>query len=182
MPDETPSIAVALAHAATIRFPSAPHAAKPGTKERARAAVERAIHLSKLREEYAGTGFLAMPLDQYLARLARMAGVPLSVASPGSTNPSPLAALKPLLAMANALEMAASHVRLWVRSWFAALDGPVPTGFVAARSTGSTAATHAVELRKDLTPEAADSALKEIEHTYAPARRRELEAALSLIE
>ncbi len=181
MPDEqTNTLTAALAHATTVRFQTVPDANAPRLKARAHAAIERAIALRRMQQEYANTGFLAVPLDEYLNRLARMAGVPLPMSAPAPTERTSVAALKPWLGLAGALEMAASHVRLWVRSWFAAAAAPSGMRLAAARNASSVAASGAGQGER-LSPSEADAALTAAEQSYPAAMRNSLQAALRLI-
>ncbi len=144
-------------------------------------AVNGAITLRRLRSQYRETGFLALPLDQYLSRLARLANVALPTISMNGGERS--SRLDPWLALARKIEFNAAHLSLWVRAWFAVEFQPPPSVFVAARDRrGAPLPQPPGSLAESASPEEASAALGRYETRYSPAERRQLDAVLEFLD
>src|SRR5258708_5705367 len=113
-PMSHPTIAITTVHevlndAGHLRFSAPlPSSSVPKDDSRIREAIDQAIVLRKLQTESADTGYLTMPLDDYLMHIAQMAGVrlPLQSSKQKHTSREGLASLKPWLAIANGLKLA----------------------------------------------------------------------------
>ena len=158
--------------------------------DRVAAAVQQAITLRRLERSAGETGFLAMPLDQYLKRLARAAGAEIRDLVFRMRGGDPSARLQPWLSLANRLQLDTTHVRLWVRLWLAEefRGSPSPdayAGTVLARRMsyggGSESAAlphHPATLVETVSPEAADHKMKRWESRYTSDQRKTLNAVL----
>jgi hypothetical protein len=183
-PTNDGALEAVLSQARMIRY-GPQHEAAPGqTDEMAHDAVKRAIALRGMARAAERSGFLALPLDQYVARLAHSAEVELeSILSPArGTDPS--ARLNPWIALASRLQLAAEHIRLGVRAWFAAeFLASLTTSFVRARG-GSQAVGRpraAIGVEETVSPEETAAELQRLESRYTASHRAELESVLDTL-
>jgi hypothetical protein len=178
-PADPHTIETALRQAETIRY----RRHEPQTATRfVHAAVERAITLRRLSRAAETTGFLALPLDQYLARLAYSAEVALDDVLSPAKGSDPSQRIAPWIYLAGRLQLAADQMRLWVRAWFAAEFSSPGERVVFARGTAlSTYGTHrqsALGVEENASPQQVEAELRRVEGRYTPAHAAELERAL----
>lgn len=179
------ALEAALIQAGVIRYGPQHEAAAGRADEMARDAVKRAITLRRMAQAAARNGFLALPLDQYLARLAHSAEVELeSILSP-VRGIGTLARLNPWIALAGRLQLAAEHIRLGVRVWFAAeFQASRTTSFVRARGGSQVAGgppRPAIGVEEAASAEKTAAELQRLENLYTASHRAELESVLDTL-
>jgi hypothetical protein len=182
-PTNIHALEVALSQAGAIRYGQHRQETPAHIAEIARDAVQCAITLRRMARAAKQIGFLALPLDQYLSRLARHAEVELDgILSPA--HGSQLAErLSPWVALAGRLQLATENVRLWVRAWFAAeFHVSLATNSVMARGESQLASARhfrqTLGVQETASPQNVEVELERTESRYTPAHRAELETVL----
>jgi hypothetical protein len=178
----------ALKTAASVRYScslvASPSTQQPGDAEADQSnVISQAIILRRLKMQYQTTGFLALPLDQYLSRLARLSDVVLPIDVTASRRGHSLSRLKPWLSLARKLDVATEHVRLLVRAWFATeFLGAQAVGTVVARGYRTSRSRQGqrlgLSIEETASPQLAETELQHVEGHYSPSLRHELATAL----
>jgi len=153
------------------------------TRDACQEAIAKAIALRRLKAQYHTTGFLALPLDQYLSRIARLASVTLPIRLAESRSDSFSARLSQSLSLARQLDLAIEHLRLWVRAWFAAeFQGTQMAGAVMARghhlAPSSGAQRGVLGLEETASAGRVQTELQRVEAAYTDSQREQVNTAL----
>jgi len=160
-------------------------AIRHGRQADCREAIAHAIFLRRLRRQYGTTGFLAMPLDQYIGHIGRLAQVVLATDSAASHDISLSSRLKPWILLAQKLDMTVQHLNLWIRMWFAEEFSRPVAGTVMSRGNLSPRPNremqHFSKLRENASPHEVETGLLRIEALYTAPQRRQLNDVLRII-
>jgi hypothetical protein len=135
--------------------------------------AQTGLSLLQLREECARRGFVALPLDVYLADACATAGASLQAlwkqASKNCHNA--------WIALAHLADMPAAHIQLMLRLWFVWQDRPVRA---RGASTGRDATFSMPPA--ETSPEELEALLTGVESDYPESRKSRLRQLLTEVE
>jgi hypothetical protein len=179
--DLTESVRIARSMRLPEFLPSEPEASTRNQRAECRAEIERAILWHRLQAQYEVTGLLPLPIDDYLCKLARLAGVELSPRRRDASQ-SVEARLSPWILLARTIGIATEHLRTSVRVWFAVeFGGATSAGEVMARDDGSNRAWSQSARRLPIESTSISSIevyLTRLESAYTSAQQRQLNTFL----